>query len=562
MFVISININRESTTLRYNNRPREMRGTMENKKALEMSYDERFHAAKKITKKKDAALTFDETTNKVSHPEPHETRYRQIVEDCEAMIVTHDLNGKLLTANPAATANLGYTPDELSNAYLISLVPEKKRNSFAENYLGKLKIDGHSHGMLELVTKYGKKKFWLYHNNIFRTAENHPFAICFAQDITERIEQEESLKLSNETFRSAFDYSGIGMALISPQGNILDANSAVCNFTGFPKNELLTMNFLDLTHPEDNQTDQNLLHKMLIKVINHYSVEKRYISKTKKILWALHTVSKVSHTDGTPKFFILQIVDITKKKELADELNRKNSELEAARRNLVNKINQLEELNYIIAHNLRGPANNIRMLVEMLKTKDDPQKEAGFRLEMNEIVEFLDEGSASLLGSLNTLMDVVQISMNKTIPYDECDAGHMVNEILAQLNSTIFEKNAVIKLNISVAFIRYPKVFLESIFYNLISNALKYSHPDRVPVITISTYSVDDRVLLSVKDNGLGINLEKYGNKLFKLNQVFHPGHDSKGVGLFITKAQIESFGGNIQVKSKENEGTEFIVTL
>ena len=68
--------------------------------------------------------------------------------------------------------------------------------------------------------------------------------------------------------------------------------------------------------------------------------------------------------------------------------------------------------------------------------------------------------------------------------------------------------------------------------------------------------------MLSVKDNGLGLNLEKYGKKLFKLNQIFHPGHDSKGVGLFITKAQIESFGGSIRVESQENVGAEFIVTL
>jgi signal transduction histidine kinase len=110
--------------------------------------------------------------------------------------------------------------------------------------------------------------------------------------------------------------------------------------------------------------------------------------------------------------------------------------------------------------------------------------------------------------------------------------------------------------------IRYPKVFLESIIYNLLSNALKYYSPSRIPEILLRTYEEDGRVKLSVKDNGLGIDLVKYGNKLFQLNQVFHKHNNSKGVGLYITKAQIESFGGTIQVKSRENEGSEFIVTL
>ncbi|NDC41502.1 MAG: PAS domain S-box protein [Chitinophagia bacterium] len=526
-----------------------------------MSHHVLFNADKKVTRKKDTVLHLEPTRPAGTLPDAEVVRYKQIVEECEAIILTHDLNGKLLTVNSAALTNLGYTADDLNNVYLVSLVPEKFRSEYFDTYLNRLKKDNTSTGILQILTKYGKKKYWLYNNNIFNNGDEQPFAICFAQDITDRVDMEESLKMSNETFRSAFDYSGIGMALISPQGVILDANNAVCTFTGYNKNELLRLNFLDLTHPEDNQTDLNLLHKMLIKVINHYSIEKRYISKSKKILWALHTVSKVSHTDGTPKFFILQIVDITRKKELADELNWKNSELEATRSGLINKIRQLEELNYIIAHNLRGPANNIRMLVEMLKNRNSDNADT-LKLELNEIIDFLDEGSSSLLGSLNTLMDVVQISMNRTIPYDECNARKIVEEIINQLNSIIYEKGADIRLNLKVEIIKYPKVFLESIFYNFISNALKYSSPARKPVIIISTYLVNDRVVISVKDNGLGINLEKYGNKLFKLNQVFHPGHDSKGVGLFITKAQIESFGGSIQVKSKENEGSEFIVTL
>jgi PAS domain S-box-containing protein len=365
-----------------------------------------------------------------------------------------------------------------------------------------------------------------------------------------------------QTFKSAFDFSGIGMALVSPEGNILDVNNAFCNFIGYTKPELLEFNFLELGHPDDNENDNTLLNRMLTNVLNYYSLEKRYISKKNTILWGMHTVSKVCNDNGTLEFYVLQVVDITHRKTLTDELNRKNSELEAIRTGLINRINQLEELNNIIAHNLRGPANNVSLLIGMLKDSVDEKDAPGSRLEMTDIVNYLEEGSNSLLNSLNTLMEVVQISMSKDIPFEVCDVYEIVHEILDQLNSTIFETGAFVQFDMGVPKISYPKVFFESIIYNLLSNSLKYISPDRIPDILIKTYEEDGKIKISVKDNGLGIDLVKYGSKIFKLNQVFHKHPNSKGVGLYITKAQVESFGGTITVKSRENEGSEFIVTL
>jgi signal transduction histidine kinase len=126
----------------------------------------------------------------------------------------------------------------------------------------------------------------------------------------------------------------------------------------------------------------------------------------------------------------------------------------------------------------------------------------------------------------------------------------------------IYEKHAVFNLDIEIKTISYPKAYLENILYNLISNALKYSRSEIPPEITISTTMHEGKVQISVKDNGLGIDLEKYGDRVFKLNQVFHEGFDSKGVGLYLTKTQVESLGGKIELKSVLNEGSEFIVTI
>lgn len=365
-----------------------------------------------------------------------------------------------------------------------------------------------------------------------------------------------------ESFKSAFEFSGIGMALVATDGSILDANNALCNFLGYPKNELLQYSLLDFGHPDDNDNDLKLLDRMMSNILNHYTLEKRYISRQNTILWGMHTVSKVCNELGDVEHYVVQIVDTTRRKNLTDKLNRQNSELEAIRTGLINRINKLEELNHIIAHNLRGPANNIVLLVEMLKDRYQQKDSADGGLELKDIIDYLTEGSRSLAGSLNTLIDVVQLSMTRDIPFDDCNVYQITHEILDQLNSTVFETGAFVQLNMEVPIIKYPRVFLESILYNLISNALKYISPDRIPDILVRTYMQDGKAVISVKDNGLGIDLVKYGSKMFKLNQVFHKGLNSRGVGLYITKVQVESFGGSIQVKSRENEGSEFIVTL
>jgi light-regulated signal transduction histidine kinase (bacteriophytochrome) len=108
--------------------------------------------------------------------------------------------------------------------------------------------------------------------------------------------------------------------------------------------------------------------------------------------------------------------------------------------------------------------------------------------------------------------------------------------------------------------IYYSKIFLESIFLNLISNSLKYRSPDRLPVINIISYKRKDRSFLEYTDNGLGLNIKKFGKQLFGLNQTFHQNNERKGLGLFMIKNQIEGKGGKIKAESKENEGMRFII--
>ncbi|MDQ6763007.1 MAG: PAS domain S-box protein [Bacteroidota bacterium] len=222
---------------------------------------------------------------------------------------------------------------------------------------------------------------------------------------------------------------------------------------------------------------------------------------------------------------------------------------------LENKIGQFEDFNRIVAHNLRGPAGSIDMIIGMLA-------EAGSEEERKEMIGMLKSTSVSLNTTLNELMQVLEVRFNKNMTYDKCNLKELVEETENMMRGQMISKQAIITTNFAVPNIEFPLIYMKSIFYNMISNSLKYSHAGVPALIGVSTKKHLGKTVLEFTDNGLGIDLQKHGKNMFKLNKVFHSGFDSKGVGLFMTKTQIETFGGTISAESEPGNGTKFIVTL
>ena len=498
--------------------------------------------------------------------------YERILNHISADIVVFDERHQYLFANPAAIANdsvrawiIGKTDEEYCTYRNRPMsLAEKRAKVFNQSRDEKHVVEW----VEKLNTANGGTAYHLRNiHPLFNSEGVFEQAIGYGLDITDRVLAEEDLKMSRDTFSAAFNYSGIGMALLSPERKWLDVNKVICDITRYTKEELLQLTFQDITYPADIDVDISFVKQMLKKEINNYSLEKRYVTKDNRIIWVLLTVSLVWNSDGTPRFFIAQVVDITQRKALADEIGRKNMELEATRTSLIEKINQMDALNHIVAHNLRGPVGNISMLSSALiasqkggQFAEDNPLSGAFSLE--EGLQHIEDNSIALMDSLATLLEVTQIKLNHEIPYDDCDVAEMVRGIENQLQAIIYEKKAQINIAAAVPIVRYPKIYMESILYNFISNALKYSSRGKPPVINIITGVAGEKVQLTAKDNGIGIDMVKYGKKLFRLNQIFHEGYDSKGVGLYLTKTQVESLGGTIKVKSAPDEGSEFTVTL
>jgi len=207
---------------------------------------------------------------------------------------------------------------------------------------------------------------------------------------------------------------------------------------------------------------------------------------------------------------------------------------------------------HIVSHNLRSHASNLFLTLELLKSLNSPEEEQELKTSLFDI-------SGSLNDTINHLNEIVtaqfkSLDEQRLIRFDDT-----LQTVLHSINRVVEDQGAEIFSDFSeVPEISYIPSYLESILLNLITNAIKYRHSDRNPVIDICSYMDGGRPCLLIKDNGSGIDLEKHGNKVFNLYQTFHQGKESVGIGLFITKNQIETLQGSIEIESNIDEGTTF----
>lgn len=168
------------------------------------------------------------------------------------------------------------------------------------------------------------------------------------REVDERHRVEHSLRESETRFREAFSHAPIGMALVSPCGNWLQVNRSLCQMLGYPEAELRTLNFQAVTHPDDLQSDLDLLRQLLAGEIESYHLEKRYLHRSGHAVWVLLGVSLVRAADGAPLYFISQIQDITARKTTEAQLQAFTGELQRNNRELAQALAEVRQLQGIL----------------------------------------------------------------------------------------------------------------------------------------------------------------------------------------------------------------------
>lgn len=301
-------------------------------------------------------------------------------------------------------------------------------------------------------------------------------------------------------------------------------------------------------HPDDKKRYLQDFQDHLEGKTSMYRNEHRVLCEDGSYKWIRDRGKIIDWTDDhKPKKIIGTHTDITNQKLTEENIN---DALNIA----TEHNNKLKNFAHIVTHNLKQHTANFESLMDFYKDAEDG-------VEKEEIIAHLKSLSLSLSKTIKNLNDVVNVQNSRSKSIKKIYLAKEINHILKLLDLAIIENNATIHNNINKKlFIYYNSSYFESIIQNLLSNALKYKHPDRDPVITIDcVYDKQDFTLI-ISDNGLGIDLDKYGDDIFGLYKTFHHNDDSDGVGLYLIKNQIESFGGRITVESEVNVGTTFTI--
>ena len=365
-------------------------------------------------------------------------------------------------------------------------------------------------------------------------------------DISQQKKAEFELKESETRFRTLQEasFGGIGLHY---QGEILDANKGLSDITGFSYDELIGMNGVNLIAPESQSVVKEKINMGYEKPYDVIGIRKDGTRYNLEI----HS-RNIPYQGKTIR--VTEFRDITERKQNEEKIIDQNNKLSLFAEDLKRKNEQLDEFTQIVSHNLRSPVSNILSLLDFYEKTEDPAEKKMF-------IKMLHDSGTKILTSLQELNEVLKIKQDKDIARQDLLFENVLDGVRKQLSSQITEAKAVVSTDFErVPKVKYPNIYLESVLINLLSNALKYRHPDRTPEIRLKSTVENERVILTVTDNGLGIDLKRYGHHIFKLRKTFHKHPESRGIGLFMIKSQIEALGGEITISSEQNIGTTFIV--
>jgi PAS domain S-box-containing protein len=384
---------------------------------------------------------------------------------------------------------------------------------------------------------------------------NFLYFLGMVEDITERKRAEEQLLDSEARFRKIFEDGPVGMVMVGADMRFIRANQTFCRMTGYSENELTSLTFKDVTHPEHVTADVGAVNKLLNGEIPLYKTEKRYIRKDGSILWGSLTVSTIRDTTGNFLYFLSMINDITEHKRVEIELERTNKELKERDR-LKN------EFVSTVTHELRTPLCVFKNIISNALAGVAGPLNPKLRKNLEMATQNIDR----LSRIVNDFLDVARIEAGRVklavMRVDICTIIREVVEAFAPvaMSKKISLDTVIPDINVVIEGDR-DKII--QVLTNLVGNAVKYIEPGSHILVTLCDRN--EYISVSVHDDGPGIE-PKYLDKLFNRFQLgattVRSGQPSSGLGLTISKEFVEMHQGQIWAESVFGHGSTFTFTL
>ena len=356
----------------------------------------------------------------------------------------------------------------------------------------------------------------------------------FTQDVTETRAAEAELRESEQRNRLTFEHAPIGKAIVELNGRWRQVNPAVTRLTGYTEQQLLTMTFQDITHPDDLDLDLDHLGRLVAGEIGSYQIEKRYFTATGRTVWVLLSVALVRSPADEPLYFIAQIQDITERKRQQQAL---------------------QDMTAMLAHDLRTPATVIRGFAEIIEETAESDS-VGVR------------NYAARIGAVAaTMTDLLDNALTATT----LDAGafvaaqarvplkRLISRLSADLELAGLEVDHV-GIDDSLE-VWVDQIHLTQVLTNLLTNAAKYGGD----TVTLAASETKSQVNLIVTDNGRGVEPEFVPHLFDRFSRSPHARRGlqrGSGLGLFIVRDLLAANGASITYERGPTGGAAFVITL
>ena len=398
----------------------------------------------------------------------------------------------------------------------------------------------------------GSYKYVFDRGFLVKDANGKPLRMIGAiQDVTKQKEEEQRLRLLETVITQSKDAVMITDIDTSKNviPNIIFVNSAFTDMTGYPADEVIGKSLEILFGKKSDILEFDKL-RTAVQEYKECFVETISYKKSGEEFWINFSMIPVTDKEGEHSHWISIQRDVTVEKE-------REKEREQLIRELTQNNKDLKQFSYITSHNLRAPLSNLTGLLNLIE--EIPIEDS----ELKEIINGFSKSTHLLNETINDLVKVIIIKDNPSVQKEKLFIKDVFENVFNQLSFLISSNKPILKINLEVETIfDINKSYLESIFLNLLTNAINYREPSRQLRITIATKVEDNNLFMTFKDNGIGIDLEKNNDKIFGLYQRFHNYPESKGLGLYLVKSQVESMGGTISVDSNVGKGTTFTIVF
>jgi PAS domain S-box-containing protein len=361
----------------------------------------------------------------------------------------------------------------------------------------------------------------------------------------------ENLTLNSlSAYQKAVNAAAI-VSITDSKGRIIYANDLFCDISKFSRAELIGQNHRIVNsgfHPAE--FFRKLWHTIASGKTWHAEIKNK--AKDGTYYWVDTTITPIFDNDGNVIRYLSIRSLITERKKLETEREKLISDL-------MHKNNELMQFNYIVSHNLRAPIANLIGLTALLTEEAEPCAES-----LKSIVAYVSKSVLSIDGVIKDLTQVLSARTPINEIIEKINIREVIESVEDNLEKQIKESNTSFKIDIAddAMNINSIRSYVQSILYNIISNAIKYRKDDVYPFISIVITKTDNNIILKITDNGIGMDLNKLRPQLFGLYKKFNFDKEGRGLGLHMTKTQVESLGGKIEVESVPGIGTTFTISL